>query len=364
MLRFKSTFLPFVFFTLTIATLVLFFTPPHASASALDTREFRKTCRNTDSPNYRPDQAVTIHDKQILLINNTTDEVLEVLFTGVEWWVSANYYWTQNCRYIMALNTGIINDRFEHEPGYHEIIQISMMFDTFTGQKIGEWGDDGLFETRYSPTREQFIMLTSGGTYLMSERMTVPVLVDNDSDFGLNLRQYEWDVTHQQLRVVFYRNNGYVQLFDYWAGEQRAVISNPDGCEAPLNFAATSDEQYLISYTRAGQSFTKACVSVYNYADGSIRQVPTGEATGSRKAAIALSPDGRYLVVGWYALRVWDLNNLPANFDDRQPIYRHEGPIKVITAVRFIDSQTIETTSGEGVQRWNILTGEAVSISG
>jgi hypothetical protein len=61
---------------------------------------------------------------------------------------------------------------------------------------------------------------------------------------------------------------------------------------------------------------------------------------------------------------VWDLNNLPANFDDRQPIYRHEGPIKVITAVRFIDSQTIETTSGEGVQRWNILTGEAVSISG
>jgi hypothetical protein len=59
------------------------------------------------------------------------------------------------------------------------------------------------------------------------------------------------------------------------------------------------------------------------------------------------------------ALRVWDLSALPAAFDDRQPTHVYEGPIAIIKSLRFVDEQTVETVSSEGVSRWNILTGEA-----
>ncbi|NJL57406.1 hypothetical protein HC928_21405 [bacterium] len=74
---------------------------------------------------------------------------------------------------------------------------------------------------------------------------------------------------------------------------------------------------------------------------------------------IALSPDGRYLVIVRTNIRVWDLTNLPANLDDRAPTYRWQGADARFAEVRFVDNTTIETKDYyDTIQRWNILTGE------
>ncbi len=72
---------------------------------------------------------------------------------------------------------------------------------------------------------------------------------------------------------------------------------------------------------------------------------------------VALSPDNRYLIAGYSAIRVWDLLDPPDPMAERQPIYRHGGPEALIQSVRFIDADTIETTSADGVQRWSLHTG-------
>lgn len=83
---------------------------------------------------------------------------------------------------------------------------------------------------------------------------------------------------------------------------------------------------------------------------------------------IALSPDNRYLAVGHFAIRVWDLHNLEPAYEDRLPIYRHEGPVPIsgifggeITQLRFINNSIIQTTAnGSEIQYWDLHTGELI----
>lgn len=72
---------------------------------------------------------------------------------------------------------------------------------------------------------------------------------------------------------------------------------------------------------------------------------------------IALSADNRYLIAGYDAIRVWDIQNLPENVADRLPIYRHAGPEALIWSADFSDWGVIETTSEEGTQHWDLHTG-------
>ena len=82
-------------------------------------------------------------------------------------------------------------------------------------------------------------------------------------------------------------------------------------------------------------------------------------AGGFVTSAFALSPDNRYLAVGYRAIRVWDLKNLAPDYDDqRQPIYRYEGPLTNVTGLSFVDDTTIQTRSPEGIHLWDLHTGE------
>lgn len=69
-----------------------------------------------------------------------------------------------------------------------------------------------------------------------------------------------------------------------------------------------------------------------------------------------ISPDGRYLVIARNNLRAWDLS-LGSGLETT---YNHPGPFARVRSVRFVDNVTIETTSSEGVQRWNVVTGAQV----
>lgn len=82
---------------------------------------------------------------------------------------------------------------------------------------------------------------------------------------------------------------------------------------------------------------------------------------------IALSPNNRYLAVGYLAIRVWDLHNLESAYEDRLPIYRHEGPLPNhysylgdINELRFINNSIIETRVLREIQLWDLHTGELI----
>lgn len=77
---------------------------------------------------------------------------------------------------------------------------------------------------------------------------------------------------------------------------------------------------------------------------------------------VALSADNRYLIAGYDAIRVWDIQNLPENVKDRLPIYRHAGPEAQIRSVIFSDWGVIETTSTEGKQHWDLHTGAFIPV--
>jgi hypothetical protein len=73
-----------------------------------------------------------------------------------------------------------------------------------------------------------------------------------------------------------------------------------------------------------------------------------------------LTTDNRYLVLGYTALRVWDLHSLPPAYEDRLPTYRHGGPAAVVRCLRVISERVVETITIDGASRWNVETGQRV----
>jgi hypothetical protein len=74
---------------------------------------------------------------------------------------------------------------------------------------------------------------------------------------------------------------------------------------------------------------------------------------------VALSPDTRYLVMVYRAVRVWDLTQLPEDVKDRLPVRRFGGPKAFISGIRFVDTTVLEiTTDGGNTSKWDVLTGE------
>jgi hypothetical protein len=74
---------------------------------------------------------------------------------------------------------------------------------------------------------------------------------------------------------------------------------------------------------------------------------------------IALSPDGRYLVLARIGtMRVWDLTALAEDVQQRDPIHRHR-IVPNTVRVRFIGETVVETTDFAGqTAQWDVVTGE------
>ena len=134
-----------------------------------------------------------------------------------------------------------------------------------------------------------------------------------------------------------------------------------DSVETRFNFSPDGSRVIVYSYyffypDGAGS------ITVYTIDTGEA-QVVNAEGYAAQPIAItdnqpvALSPDNRYLVAGYDAIRVWDLTLLPVDRAARLPIYRHGGPNALIHSLRFVASDVIETVSDNGIQKWNLHTG-------
>jgi WD40 repeat protein len=260
--------------------------------------------------------------------------------------------WALNCRYLIAMNIWTPD-----EPGARRRTSI---YDTFTGQRIYQTGRAVLFETVWSPTRTQFLIKSYDGLYLMNESLPAPVLLMERHYYGNYMHFWEWDMARGQLLTSFWLNSGYLMIYDINTGATLATIGTPEGCvPSRLSYTRSADDRYLLVYAFRGNP---ACVMVYDRDTGTVVAEVNAELRSAAAAEqIAISPDGRYLIIGRQVLRVWDLSALPEKFEDRLPIYRHDGPERNIHSVRFVTNEIVETATLDGLTQWNILTGEPVS---
>lgn len=326
-------------------------------------RDYGHPCPNTESEYYRPNVAFRIQDEQFVLFDIETDAVLVVLddtmlnrLPGDRITYGDGYFWSYTCRYVFAIN--------HWRPTDSGVGRNICIYDTISGQRVAFFpGRDDFFEIRYSPDYHHMFLKSRTGNYLLSDGWSAPVLIAPrtriETISGATISQtyqMQWDLERHEFIVVFRGSSRTAHIFDIDTGALRAAVSVPDECTDEVRFKTEVNNSYLLVYThRSGAP--NNCLTVYNRNTGALLSVDTDTQTAYETDQIALSPDGRFLVIGMRALRVWDLQNLPVNLIDRDPIYRHEGPISMIGAVRFIDNDTVETSSNDGIQRWNIISG-------
>ena len=344
----KKYTLPFIVIAILIASFSLIL-----PANAHFDRYPPTICPYTDAPNYNPNLAVTVKHEQLQLVEASSGKVLRVLEDQVLDFYHHGLYWGKNCRYFFA------NDIVQPFTPYP--VRFTTIYDVSSGARIFRTRRDPFFTQVWSPSRQQFIIKSIDGTFFISESLSQPILLFKHNPAGVSMRRYQWDTNHNQLLVIFADNSGYLNIYDMNSGATLASISNPDGCAPPVDYTITGDQHTIIVFTGTGYPGKPACVTLYNRDNGAQQSINAGTFTATHPSQIALSPDGRFLAIGMLALRVWDLANLPANFGDRVPIHRYEGPTANIQSIHFVDALTIETTSAEGTQQWNVITGKLLS---
>jgi hypothetical protein len=174
---------------------------------------------------------------------------------------------------------------------------------------------------------------------------------------------------YQFLTISRYYPDGWqvVIAYDISSGHEIARFTNP-GRLGPLNFIVSSDDSKIVVFTDESAKWSshkgiQSGVTIWDRDSLTHTQINVDHYAASSRNQIALSQDNRYLVIGDDALRVWDIQHLPERVEDRIPIYRHGGPKARIWSVRFSDWGVIETTSEEGVQHWDLHTGEYIPAS-
>ncbi len=322
-------------------------------------------CENRDSEYYRPNVAYRIQDEQFVLYDMTTDAVLTVLddtmlsrLPGDRLTYGDGYGWSANCRYVFAMN--------HWRPDGDNVSRNVAIYDAITGQRVAFFpGRDEFFEIRYSPDYRHMYIKSRTGNYLLTEGWSEPIflapytIIETATHHTIRQTfQMQWDMERREFIVIFRASARTAHIFDIDTGALRAAVTLPEeSCTNEARFQTVLNNSHLLVYThRSGAPDN--CVGVYNRDTGTTVVVDADTQTLYENDQIALSPDARYLVIGMRALRVWDLHNLAPDIINRDPIYRHEGPIGIIGSVRFIDNDSVETSSSDGIQQWNIITGE------
>ena len=207
--------------------------------------------------------------------------------------------------------------------------------------------------------------------------MIVPdVLAQTQSDIctrareGWNRVEYIWDEARQQA-FHFPRQydalGDFLYVYDCITGEQIAVYNSfevgrpapPAGVFTQANFAVTDD--FVLIYRTNGDN--RNPLTIWDRTTQQIVfQINIGTAGFLRRNLVALSPDQRYLAIGFRTLRVWDLMELADSFDDRTATYQYLIDSRGMNDLIFVDERTVRIflDNGNPIQM-DILTGERTS---
>ncbi len=325
-----------------------------ARAPHLAQANFLGSCTHAEgSQLYRPDGVVIRYEyrnARLVLVSMHTGDIVQTLDTSFITSDLANLDWSPDCHYLFGSANGD-----------------SIVWDAVNGGRAATFaGTLPKHAPYWNPTRDRLILEAYGGSYLWNFRQSDPILLDySGAVCQAGYRYFNWEVVWdnprgQVLVAPNYAGGGIVIAYDQTTAQQIASFDN--GCYSdPVKFAVTPDDQHLIVFTSEAEAYARyyKTITVWDRDTMAHVSVDAHNQSAVLPTQVALSPDGRYLVLARIGtLRVWDLTALPDDLRQRDPIHRYA--IEASTrSVRFVSDTTIETTDLQGnAHHWDVVTGE------
>ncbi len=260
-------------------------------------------------------------------------------------------WWSPGCRYFAST--------IDEGNGYSLVV-----WDTQEGQRVGTF--EGLvgnpvLALYWSPDGQYIIVNSQIRSELWNPAANTRVpLGEGAGDGDINMDMVYWDMARGELwRLRHYHyssSDAGVTVYNF-AGQTVAYYHNSAGVDRETGFRLSDDGNYVLVYTVRSTGSREAGVTVWRRDTGDSLQVDADTDGVMSPYCITLSPDGRYLVIAHNLLRVWDLQNLPDDFEERDPIARYS--IIRPLSIRFVDNTTVEVDGREGmIDSVNVETGE------
>ncbi|MBA3867657.1 MAG: hypothetical protein H0X30_00735 [Anaerolineae bacterium] len=324
-----------------------------------------------------------IASKSLVLIDDTNNQAVRTLDTFPENVRIIN--WSPDCRYLTGV-VGDIESSFDYAK--KKWIEIRwknkdiVLWDASSGGRVQSFPNDGIYidylqpsPVEWSPDSNYALIL--GGCYsefysCLHERVRSDFMWQRSSNLRMRVgktetlyydrswfNQYYWDMKRGWL---WGSGEGGVSAYDVNTGVEVRFFQNNSWTESRFVFSADNNKVVTYSVAQPG-SGGNAAITVYDIdSQASVSVNVEGFAAPDIALAtydsVALSADNHYLTAGYDAIRVWDIQNLPEKVEDRLPIYRYAGPKALIWSLRFSDAGVIETNSKEGIQHWDLHTGQ------
>ena len=279
--------------------------------------------------------------------------------------------WSPDCRVIygrvaIASNANVPYDAAPLDANY---LSYNVVFwDATTGAILGTFARPYRFESParvdWSPGSERAFVRTTLGYFIFDPATSEQIPLHSDSptdDYHDAINTYYhlyWDFSHGRLFVTTW---GGVAVFDLNTGAQITFLS-PDGTSSYYShcvyggctFRLSPDGRYLYVLGEGG-------LGQYDFETLQGVQVDVDNSDSLSRWPEATSPDGRYLIVAGYNVRVWDLANLSPTFTERDPVLIFAGPKSSAQSAQFVDNTTLAiTTRAEGVTYWDVETGQQI----
>ncbi|MBK8025443.1 MAG: hypothetical protein IPK19_29625 [Chloroflexi bacterium] len=280
-----------------------------------------------------------------------------------------NFEYSPDCRFVIG-----------HSLGYDACFPGLIIWDAATGERLREFR--GMCNELLSAYPRLFwrpdnaaVLVSTWYRSATYEGSTHPQFIWTPAtDRMVELEQpYDYQRVYADLYQVYWDDRrGWiwssgrtgVAAFDTTTGRQvisfdnvtrLSLVSYAHGTAS--RFAFSPDLTQVIVYGQRDMwKREEPALVVYDIATGVGTEVnPERNAAGM----VALSPDNRYLIMTYTAIRVWDLWNLPETFEARLPVYRFALPGDN-SEVYFVNSTTVAARSGDVVYEWDLVSGQRI----
>lgn len=345
-----------------------------ASAQGLvvDTNGIPGDCPYTDGAYYQQDVFPRYDSdyQRLLLVQWTSGGTVAVLAQSLyigaltDDYLAPVFRWSPDCRFLSSPvgDASPVGDVQEAGP-YHAYALT--FWDVTTGQRLYTMQGVPRGHVAWDPT-SSYVLAVSQGQMILWHIPTgrivpldTPALFSDDGRFFL---QVHWDFTRGQLLAVSAGDPTAVRAYDLATGALLARYDNPAASVA--GFVLSPDDSTIAVFTHVQDSVSVLGESLGKFAGATVWNRDTQQQVriehafmGLYPTQVAISPDNRYLVVGFTALNVWDLQNLT-----EEPLHAYDGPFPAqIVQVRFLQAACVETTAMSGsIQRWDIHSGAEI----
>lgn len=289
-------------------------------------------CEYTTGTYYQPNQFARFDNnhRRLLLVDWKTGDTIYELDTDINAARTWVLEWSPSCQYLVTHQDGtgiiydVINGRrlvsFEHMRGYDRRNPSAVFDQTST-----------------------YLTVEAGGITYLHHLLTGETYRLTDQYFKVQFFDYD----HDQLIGI---GDDEVAAFSLSTGEKVASFGD-------LNLSRYGHVTYSPDGTTL--AFTSRIRSVYVINRYSLARADVNIDLYGSEASVAISPDNRYLAVGYARVSVWDLQNLqPLTGDHTPTTFDFPGPELLVRDLHFVDGNTLETVTADGVSYWDMTTGE------